>query len=61
MKPPKPNEHRVLLLTSYCTDHKECTNLRPCNKCLSMCNTFNIPQDTVNIKDNYSGELGEEL
>ncbi len=60
MKPPKHNERRVLLLTSYCSDHTSCTNHRPCNDCLSMCNTFNVPKESIDIRENYAGVLGEE-
>ncbi|AUR94328.1 hypothetical protein NVP1193O_197 [Vibrio phage 1.193.O._10N.286.52.C6] len=59
-KPLKHNERRVLLLASYCSDNPDCSNRRPCNKCLSMCNTFNVDKSAINIRENYAGELGEE-
>ncbi len=35
----QPRKRRVLIITSYCgDDNPECTEDRPCNDCLRMCN-----------------------
>lgn len=60
MKPyNKTTHYRVLLISSYCPpDDDECTNSRPCKKCLSMCNTFAVKKDHMG---EYLGQLGDGL
>lgn len=37
----EPTEaHEFLLLASYCHDNDACTEARPCDDCLAMCNVF---------------------
>jgi hypothetical protein len=39
----KPRKRRVLLLASYCeTDDPDCSEERPCNECLRMCNVAEV-------------------
>ena len=39
----KPRKRRVLLIASYCgEDNPDCTEDRPCNDCLRMCNVAEV-------------------
>ena len=50
-------KRRYLLLASYCGGEGGCTNHRPCNDCLAMCNVF-----AINDPDPlFDRELGPEL
>ena len=54
----KTTHSRVLLLASYCSpDDPNCTDLRPCNKCLVMCNTFAVKREHI---EEYLGILDDE-
>ena len=40
----------VLLLASYCGDEESnCTDTKPCNECLKMCNIAFIENDTIEL------------
>ena len=56
----------VLLLTSYCGDkNSNCTNIKPCDECLKMCNIAFIEKSAISLDNVICGfdfikNIGEE-
>lgn len=45
---PQKGFRKTLLLTSYCgTQDEKCSSNKPCLDCISMCNCFEIPNETI--------------
>ena len=51
----KKEKYRVLLLASYCSDNKKCTENQPCPECLQMCNVCLIDSDVIGTHSNLGG------
>jgi len=39
----------ILILASYCGDNPNCTEAKPCEECLKMCNIAFIDRDAIKI------------
>lgn len=38
---------KILLMASYCSDNKECSDDLPCTECLLMSNIFELKDETI--------------
>lgn len=54
-----PKGQVITLLTSYCgDDNRECTDRRPCNECVDMCNTFELQEA---VEADHKGQVDKDV